>query len=76
MFGPVVLGVSLGAPCALRFRRGAGGTRAIRRRALAPRSAYLLSGAARATWQHSKAATQLGLTIPQSLLLRSDELSQ
>jgi alkylated DNA repair dioxygenase AlkB len=53
MFGPIVVGVSLGAPCVLRFRRGDGGARAIRRHALAPRSAYVLSGAARASWQHS-----------------------
>jgi alkylated DNA repair dioxygenase AlkB len=48
-----VVGVSLLAPCAMRFRRreGVGW-----RRAAAPlprRSAYLLTGAARNDWEHS-----------------------
>jgi alkylated DNA repair protein (DNA oxidative demethylase) len=51
-FGDVV-GVSLVAPCRLRFRRGAGGGAATCEIALAPRSAYLLRGAARWAWQHS-----------------------
>ena len=48
-----VIGVSLLAPCTFRFRKkeGAGWRRASLR--LAPRSAYLLSGPARAEWQHS-----------------------
>jgi DNA oxidative demethylase len=56
MFGPTVAGLSLGAGCELRFRR--------KRRdgdrdgydqvavAIAPRSLYVLGGAARAVWQH------------------------
>lgn len=51
MFGPVVVGVSLGAPCVMRFRRGPRDRR-LRRVTLAPRSAYVLGGPARATWQH------------------------
>jgi alkylated DNA repair protein (DNA oxidative demethylase) len=51
-FGDVV-GVSLLAPCRLRFRRARGGGMATWEIALAPRSAYLLRGAARWAWQHS-----------------------
>jgi alkylated DNA repair dioxygenase AlkB len=46
-------GVSLGASCVMRFRRGSRPDRELRRVPLAPRSAYVLSGAARAAWQHS-----------------------
>jgi alkylated DNA repair dioxygenase AlkB len=53
MFGPEVVGISLGAGCVLRFRRGEGATRTLRRNVLARRSAYVLSGSARAAWQHS-----------------------
>jgi alkylated DNA repair dioxygenase AlkB len=53
MFGAAVVGVSLGAACVLRFRRGTGAARALRRFVLEPGSAYVLSGPARATWQHS-----------------------
>ena len=73
VFGDVV-GVSLGAPCQLRFRRLAnGGMRGERpgRPAwerfslmLAPRSVYLLKGPARAEWQHSiPAASNLRYSI-------------
>lgn len=48
-----VVGISLGAPAAMRFRRRAG-TRFERTSApLAPRSAYHLSGEARYSWEHS-----------------------
>jgi alkylated DNA repair protein (DNA oxidative demethylase) len=50
-FGDVV-GISLLAPCRLRFRRGPG-QRPTWEIPLAPRSAYLLRGAARWRWQHS-----------------------
>ena len=48
-----VIGISLLAPCGFRFRKkaGAGWERASLR--LAPRSAYLLRGPARADWEHS-----------------------
>ena len=48
-----VIAVSLLAPCTLRFRRksGSGWARAPQR--VAPRSAYLLRGAARSEWEHS-----------------------
>jgi alkylated DNA repair dioxygenase AlkB len=48
-----VIGISLGAPCTLRFRRkvGAGWERASL--TAEPRSIYLLRGPARTEWQHS-----------------------
>jgi alkylated DNA repair dioxygenase AlkB len=54
-FGPVVVGFSLGAPAALRFRRTIAGTRHVFRQPLATRSGYVLSGDARTAWQHSLA---------------------
>ncbi len=53
MFGPVVVGISVGGPGVLRFRRGPGPAGPRARIVLAPRSAYVLGGAARAAWQHS-----------------------
>jgi len=52
VFGDVV-GVSLLSPARLRFRRKAGARWERRAVALEPRSAYLLTGAARADWEHS-----------------------
>jgi alkylated DNA repair dioxygenase AlkB len=51
-FGEVV-GVSLLAPCSLRFRRKAGDIWERASLKVEPRSAYLLSGPARAVWEHS-----------------------
>jgi len=59
-----VLGVSLLAPCVLRFRRrrGEGWERA--RLPAEPRSAYLLRGPARTEWEHSIAPmTQLRYSV-------------
>ena len=53
LFGPKVVGVSLLAPCRLRFQRRSTDVRRVHELQLAPRSAYLLSGAARGSWQHS-----------------------
>jgi alkylated DNA repair protein (DNA oxidative demethylase) len=53
MFGPEVVGVSLGAPCRMRFQRRRGRERETAELVLAPRAAYVLGGAARSTWQHS-----------------------
>ena len=53
MFGPTVVGVSLLSACRMRFQRRAGGERRVYELELAPRSAYVLSGAARSAWQHS-----------------------
>jgi alkylated DNA repair dioxygenase AlkB len=48
-----VVGVSLLAPCSLRFRRKVGDTWERVSLKVEPRSAYLLSGPARAVWEHS-----------------------
>ena len=48
-----VVGVSLLAPCNLRFRRKAGETWERASLTIEPRSAYLLSGPARTQWEHS-----------------------
>lgn len=52
-FGPTVIGVSLRAPCVLRFQRTVAGQRRVFELELAPRSMYALTGAARSAWQHS-----------------------
>lgn len=48
-----VVGVSLLAPCTLRFRRKAGATWDRQSLTVEPRSAYLLSGSSRNAWEHS-----------------------
>ncbi|MCP2261248.1 Alkylated DNA repair dioxygenase AlkB [Streptoalloteichus tenebrarius] len=53
MFGPSVVGVSLLSSCLMRFQRRVGEERRVYELELAPRSAYVLSGAARSAWQHS-----------------------
>src|SRR5829696_435689 len=58
MFGSKIAGVSLLAPCRMRFQRTVGGVRSTAALELAPRSAYLLSGKARWSWQHSIPATK------------------
>ena len=58
MFGPAVVGLSLGSACRFRFRRDHGGRFGSTTLMLEPRSAYILSGAARTLWQHSIPATQ------------------
>jgi alkylated DNA repair dioxygenase AlkB len=49
----IVVGISLGAPCRLRLRRGEGPRREQFAVDLEPRSAYVLAGEARTAWQHS-----------------------
>jgi alkylated DNA repair dioxygenase AlkB len=49
----VVIGVSLLGACRFRFQQGHGAARRTRAITLAPRSAYVLDGAARWQWQHS-----------------------
>jgi DNA oxidative demethylase len=58
MFGSVVAGVSLAAACRMRFQRTVQGGRSTAAIELAPRSAYLLTGKARWSWQHSIPATK------------------
>ena len=52
-FGSAVIGVSLGTACRMRFRRKHGDDWETWEQALEPRSAYVLSGNARSSWQHS-----------------------
>jgi alkylated DNA repair dioxygenase AlkB len=49
----VVAGVSLLGACRFRFQRGRGADRRTRTVELAPRSGYVLDGAARWQWQHA-----------------------
>jgi DNA oxidative demethylase len=58
MFGSKIAGVSLLSPCRMRFQRTVAGARSIAALQLASRSAYLLSGKARWSWQHSIPATK------------------
>ena len=58
MFGSRIAGVSLLAPCRMRFQRTVQGVRSLAELELAPRSAYLLTGKARWSWQHSIPATK------------------
>ncbi len=58
MFGSRIAGVSLLSPCRMRFQRTVGGVRSTAAIELAPRSAYLLTGKARWSWQHSIPATK------------------
>lgn len=53
MFGSPVLGISLGTACTMRFRRKLGERYEKEAAFLAPRSLYILGGAARTQWQHS-----------------------
>ncbi len=53
MFGASVVGVSLAAPCVMRFQRKVGDERRVYEVELAPGSAYVLGGHARSAWQHS-----------------------
>ncbi|HEX2221481.1 MAG TPA: alpha-ketoglutarate-dependent dioxygenase AlkB [Candidatus Limnocylindria bacterium] len=53
IFGSRVVGVSLLGRCRMRFRRKRGEAWQTYDQTLEPRSAYLLSGAARQSWQHS-----------------------
>jgi len=57
-FGPTIAGVSLAAPCRMRFRRVLDDVRYVHDQELRPRSAYVLAGTARSAWEHSIAATE------------------
>jgi DNA oxidative demethylase len=72
MFGSRIAGVSLLAPCRMRFQRTVRGVRTVAELQLAPRSAYLLAGAARWSWQHSiPAAKSLRYSVTFRTLRRS-----
>ena len=53
MFGAKVVGVSLLSGCRMRFQRRVAEARHVYELELAPRSGYVLAGAARSAWQHS-----------------------
>jgi DNA oxidative demethylase len=57
-FGPTIAGVSLAAPCRMRFQRVIDEVRYVHEQELRPRSAYVLAGAARSAWEHSIPATE------------------
>jgi alkylated DNA repair protein (DNA oxidative demethylase) len=72
MFGSRIAGVSLLSPCRMRFQRAVKGEREVAAIDLAPRSAYVLSGKARWSWQHSiPAAKALRYSITFRTLRRS-----
>lgn len=48
----IVVGVSLGSPSRMRFRRDKGGVRKTFELELEPRSGYVLAGEARSAWKH------------------------
>lgn len=76
MFGPTVIGVSLLSACRMRFQRGKGEERRVYDLELEPRSAYVLAGASRSSWQHSiPAARNLRYSVTFRTLRRrpSDE---
>ena len=76
-FGDVVLGVSLGASCRMRFQKGKGPDRVVAEQLLEPRSAYALKGAARWIWQHSIPAvkkTRYSVTFRTLRRPRSDSV--
>ena len=58
-----VVGVSLLAPCVMRFRRRSGETWERRSLTVEPRSAYLLTGPARTVWEHSIPAVDYSITF-------------
>jgi alkylated DNA repair dioxygenase AlkB len=68
-----VVGVSLLAPCNLRFRRKSGESWERASLTVEPRSAYLLSGPARTVWEHSiPALGRLRYSITLRTLVASD----
>jgi alkylated DNA repair dioxygenase AlkB len=58
IFGPRIGGVSLLGGARMRFQRTVAGTRQTAAVDLPPRSAYVLAGEARTSWQHSVPATK------------------
>jgi alkylated DNA repair dioxygenase AlkB len=53
-----IVGVSLGAACTFKLRRGKPGAREIATLTVEPRSAYVLAGPARTEWEHHIPATK------------------
>jgi alkylated DNA repair protein (DNA oxidative demethylase) len=61
MFGTPIIGISVGSPCVMKFRKKIKEGFEIVKQPLEPRSLYALSGSARSAWQH---------TIPPAKALR------
>jgi alkylated DNA repair dioxygenase AlkB len=71
MFGSPVIGISLGAAARMRFRRKTAGGFETDVQLLAPRSLYILSGAARSVWQHQiPAGKELRYSISMRTVIR------
>jgi len=68
MFGPCVIGVSLLGAARMRFRRKVDGAWRTAALDLAPRSLYILAGAARSSWQHTLSPVK---TLRYSLSFRT-----
>ena len=68
-FGPTVLGISLGSPARMRFKRTKGEADVERAQiVLEPRSSYAPKGEARSQWQHSIPAVE---SLRYSITFRS-----
>lgn len=73
MFGPVVVGLSFGAPAVMRFRRGKVRAWEKVELVLEPRSLYAIGGEARKEWQHSLPGVEgLRYSITFRTLLRKE----
>ena len=72
-FGPTVLGISLGSPARMRFKKAGSGHGEVDRASiiLGPRSAYAMTSEARLVWQHSIPAVQ---ALRHSITFRSRPL--
>lgn len=76
MFGTPVAGVSLLAPCTMKFRKKAGETYEVFPQPLDPRSLYVLGGEVRRQWQHSIPPTkELRYSITMRTLIRKQSPS-
>lgn len=52
VFGPTIVGISLGAPCLFYLRRPIEGVMRVYKLYMPPRAAYVLGGPARSIWEH------------------------
>ena len=52
VFGPAIVGISLGAPCLFYLRRNVEGAMRVYKLYMPPRAAYVLAGPARSVWEH------------------------
>lgn len=54
----IVIGISLQAPCIMRFQRRVGEVRQVYERILNPRSIYVMAGESRTQWEHHIPSTK------------------